>query len=171
MPGFERARVVSLCDKDLDEFTCGICQDIFVDPKETQCCRQIYCKECITEWLKDNTTCPFDRKLLNAESLRSPSRVVTNLLNNMKVKCDYHLKGCKVISAMDQLSQHLKSCDKNPNRLCESCGLSIGGAKHDCIANLKIQNQQLKDLLEASTRVSSSINLKSRLILSLIYST
>ena len=92
MPGFDRKRIVGLADKDLDEFICGICQDVFVDPKETQCYRQIYCKECISQWLTNNTTCPFDRKLLDTESLRSPSRVVTNLLNNMEVKCDYHLE-------------------------------------------------------------------------------
>ena len=112
MPGFDRNQILGVSDKDLDEFTCGICQDIFVRPLEAQCCGQIFCKDCIEEWLWDKTTCPSDRKTLNIKDMRSPSRVVLNLMNNMRVKCNYHGNGCNTTTIMEELPQHLKYCKK-----------------------------------------------------------
>ena len=135
-----------MSDEELDEFTCGICQDLFMDPMETQCCRQIYCKQCITQWLNERNSCPFDRKSLDMRDMKSPSRVVTNLLNKMKVKCEYHCNGCDVISIMDQLSNHSKACVKNPNMFCQKCGLSGGSAEdHNCIANLLMKISEISD--------------------------
>ena len=146
MPGFDRSRILGISEKDLDEFTCGICQDIFISPLETQCCGQIFCRDCIEKWLRENKSCPSDRKKLDIKDMKSPSRVVTNLLNNMKVKCDFHAKGCTITPTMEQLQQHLISCDKNPNRLCEFCGVNKE-ASHNCVEAIKREMQLLKDAL------------------------
>ena len=62
MPALETHRFVNLSQSEEDELSCGICFGILIDPMVTSCCRQTYCKECISEWLKSNNNCPEDRQ-------------------------------------------------------------------------------------------------------------
>ena len=117
MSGIDRQRVVGKSDEELDELTCGICQDILTDPVVTQCCRQTYCTACIHQWLIDNNTCPNDRKTLQLNGLTPAAKMVINLLNKLKVKCENHGFGCETISTIEEMSKHMKICDKN----CKSC--------------------------------------------------
>ena len=107
MPGFNRSRVVGVSDEELDEFICGICLEVFVNPVVTQCCQQSYCSECIHNWLSDNNTCPNDRKELSLEGVGRAPRLVYNLLNKMQVKCDFYGNGCESVVKMCELSQHI----------------------------------------------------------------
>ena len=146
MSGFDRSRVVGVSDEELDEYTCGICLEVFVDPVVTQCCQQTYCRECIYGWLSDNNTCPNDRKELSREGLGPAPRFVVNLLNNMKVKCDFYANGCESVVKMCELSQHIENCNFNANQKCKTCELPIdGNTEHNCIENLLILNKSLCD--------------------------
>ncbi|CAG2167058.1 unnamed protein product [Oppiella nova] len=142
MPGFQRSRVIGVCDEELDEFICGICLEVFVDPVVTQCCQQSYCSECIHNWLSDNNTCPNDRKELSREGIGPAPRLVYNLLNKMQVKCDFYAMGCESVVKMCELSQHIIYCDHNANRKCKSCELDVdGNGDHKCIESLLIMNK------------------------------
>ena len=73
MPGYYADRFVDLSKSDKAELTCSICQDIFCSPVVAQCCLQTFCEGCIDDWLKTNTTCPYDRKSLSLDKLtRAP---------------------------------------------------------------------------------------------------
>ncbi|CAG2168504.1 unnamed protein product [Oppiella nova] len=146
MSGFDKTRVVGVSDEELDEYTCGICLQVFVNPVVTQCCQQSYCSECINGWLSDNNTCPNDRKSLSREGVGPAPRVLVNLLNKMKVKCDFYLKGCESVVKMCELLQHLDYCDYSERQKCKTCELPIdGNTQHNCIDNLLIQNQSLRN--------------------------
>ncbi|CAG2164504.1 unnamed protein product [Oppiella nova] len=136
MSGFDRSRVVGVSDEELDEYTCGICLEVFVNPVVTQCCQQTYCHECIHNWLSENNTCPNDRKKIET----------TRCESGAQVKCDFYANGCESVVKMCELPQHIEYCDYNANRKCKTCHLPIdGNTQHNCIDNLLIQNQSLRN--------------------------
>lgn len=45
---------------ELPEKECSICQDEFKEPIRLPC-NHIYCEQCISEWLDQETTCPMCR--------------------------------------------------------------------------------------------------------------
>ena len=116
MSGIDQDRFVEISKNVLDEFMCGICQMVVFQPRVTQCCHQLYCNACITEWLTSNNTCPHDRRDLNLGNLTTPSRIVLNLLNRMKVKCEFSGNGCKVITSFELMVKHGQECGHNPDK-------------------------------------------------------
>ena len=133
-------------EEDINEFTCGICFEIFVNPVFTQCCRQIYCFDCINQWLGEHNTCPNDRQQLSSNGLIQPNRALLNIFNNLKVKCNYNLNGCQEILKVKELANHLLNCDFRPNRKCKTCETIREKDKiHDCLENIKIKNIELKE--------------------------
>ena len=78
--------IVFLTEADLDELLCGICHEIVVDPVTTQCCLQIFCRKCITNWLTQSPICPIDRKTLIVAELRLVPKAFTNLLETIRTR-------------------------------------------------------------------------------------
>jgi len=150
--GFDKNRFVGESDKDLDEFTCGICRGIFVNPVTTHCCQQTYCFDCIRQWLNQHNTCPLDRKRLTIHNLSRSPRIVTNILSNMKINCEYQSKGCQKVFPMSHLSTHLSECSYKPNSKCKTCGFIRESVRdHNCIAVL-VANNKLMDSENDSLR-------------------
>ena len=159
----DRSLIVDMSEEVLDEFMCGICHEIFVDPMVTPCCRQTYCNECISRWLQSHSTCPNDRKMLSRSQMSPPARAMINLFNSMKIKCKYHTNGCQHILKVSEMTTHLNECAHN---ICEECGSGRRtDVKHNCISNLKIkiksltaENKRLtnenKELFEDFKRIS-----------------
>ncbi|CAG2163734.1 unnamed protein product [Oppiella nova] len=146
MPGIDRSRVVGVSDEELDQFICGICLEVFVNPVVTQCCQQSYCSECIQWWLSDHNTCPNDRTQLGREGIGPAPRFVINLLNNMKVKCDFYVNGCQSVVKLSELAQHVRDCDYDESRRCRTCHFTIDSdCQHNCVDNLLVMNQSLRD--------------------------
>src|SRR5690349_20473752 len=109
MPGIDKNRIVGHDSQQLDEFSCGICLDVLNRPMVTDCCRQMYCKDCIEVWLSrpnQPKICPNDRKALTAQQLREAPRVVINIIDGMKVKCESSLLGCQSIHTIGEDSDH-----------------------------------------------------------------
>ena len=97
MAGNDKLRVVGLDQDQLEEFVCGICQDVLNDPVFTNCCRQSYCRQCIVEWLRNHSTYPNDRSAITRNDLGEVPRFIGNLINKMKIKCKLYDKGCEVV--------------------------------------------------------------------------
>src|SRR5258708_2484821 len=123
MPGIDKARFVGLSDCDAEELKCGICLALFVmDPKVTPCCQQTYCKQCVTKCLKRNSMCPMNCKELLVSQLCKPTPFAVNLINKLRVKCDFHDTGCEVIVPLAHLKRHIANCRYNPDILfCVEC--------------------------------------------------
>lgn len=162
MPGIEKKRFIEISDQDLDEFVCGICLAVFVDPVVTQCCRQTYCSDCIKEWLAFGNSCPNDRKPLNMNQLIPAPRIVTNLMNNLKIKCDFQTNGCKSDIQLNELSNHLHICCYNPNNVCKTCRLNKeSDREHNCIEDLITKNQRITD--ENNRLTKENLDLKQQI--------
>ncbi|XP_054160847.1 uncharacterized protein LOC128958912 [Oppia nitens] len=75
---------LTLAAKQLaDDLLCGICLAIAGDPVVTPCCRQLYCRRCLNQWLRTGCrrdTCPLDNKKLTVLQLMVPPLLITNLL-------------------------------------------------------------------------------------------
>ncbi len=121
------------------DLICSICQSPFKDPCCTPCCRALFCRECITQWIVTNSAyCPLCRTSLSTNVLTEPIRMVQNMLDRLPVKCilcgqtelqrgnfDYHVRKlcpkiavtcpaadikCSWAGQRDQLNQHLLDC-------------------------------------------------------------
>ena len=170
MSTLKRECVVGKTKNELDEFSCGICQELYRQPMVTNCCQQTYCKTCIEEWLRRRKTCPNCRNDLLINELFTAPRLVVNLLNEMSVKCDNHVNGCQELVAFGQFSSHLKLCQFN---VCKTCGFK-GNDEHNClefvkekyfkvneenekykteIENFKEKNEQLQNLIKENNKL------------------
>ncbi len=74
MVGYDKNRFVDLSQSDAEEYACSICHDIFRNPVVTNCCFQTFCDQCVNEWLKTNSNCPYDRQPLDISQLSRPPR-------------------------------------------------------------------------------------------------
>ncbi|XP_054161186.1 E3 ubiquitin-protein ligase NRDP1-like [Oppia nitens] len=184
--GYDKKRFVistTGAPNDLDEFVCTICMDVLDDPVFShQCCRQSYCRQCIGQWLKQVPSCPNDRSPLTMDDLIGQSRAFTNLLDQLRIRCDYNANGCPETPRLADLAVHTVQCRYNPtgDSECSQCGVrqtppstmtttTIDGAggQHNCVANLqqtvadlKSELRQLREancaMLKANTTSSSS---------------
>jgi len=105
--------------------------------------------------MKRNNSCPNDRKLITESSLMEPPRILINLINNLKIRCDFFKDGCHEILKLDCLSAHVKKCLLNPHRECLVCGLKLNGENdHNCVQSLKAINSVLETQLnELTTKI------------------
>ena len=114
MGTIDRSRYVVPTDQELENFVCMVCLDVFVNPVVTQCCRQLFCYKCITDWLRKDNTCPKDRKPLDLKSLTPAPKLVTQFLDKLKVTCDYREEGCPLSLSLDKLNAHTRVCEFRP---------------------------------------------------------
>lgn len=84
--GYEIERFV---EKSVEEFKCGICLEAFIDPVMISVCQHNYCRECITDWLKTDMSCPEDREPIEASHLVPLMRSFRNLYDGLEIKCDF----------------------------------------------------------------------------------
>lgn len=69
-----------------DHLVCEICLNPFNDPKSTPC-SHVFCERCVMRWLETTPSCPTCRNLLNSKQLKPTERLVTRMLDQLKVKC------------------------------------------------------------------------------------
>ena len=63
---------------------------------------------------------------LTEETLTEPSKMVKDYLNESKICCDYHDRGCQEIVQLQHLDQHEDSCGFTP-AVCrnQDCGATL----------------------------------------------
>lgn len=115
--GFDVARFETEVDQ---EFICSICQDVFRQPQMISSCEHIFCHECINDcWSRakdpEKVQCPIDRETVDKNSLKKPLRAFCNLLFNLSIRCEY--EGCEQFAKLEQLDDHLRLCQFNPENL------------------------------------------------------
>ena len=119
-----------------DDLICSICNNLCFDPvicKETQC---IFCRECISRWVKkqgSNANCPICKNLFVFDIL---PRLIKNLLNKIKIKCLFQSKGCSSIISYEQFPNHINSCDFLSYK-CKSVGCNFVDRKAEVLDHIK----------------------------------
>jgi len=135
---------------------CGICLGILNNPFAANCCKQLYCYDCINEWLTCSTTCPYDRSLLNKSDLKK-SINVSELMQDLEIHCEYQIHGCRHTVPLKELSKHMSACIYDPERKCSTCGLIMGDIQtHNCIELLREEMERFrKENNELKTKLDS----------------
>lgn len=83
--GFEVALFVGEIDENL---ICTICYMVLENPMVLPC-EHVYCANCIRGWLVVESICPVERQLVHSADLRSAPRYFRNVLNNLRVRCEF----------------------------------------------------------------------------------
>ena len=118
--GYDDSRFEKAVD---DHFHCSVCYNVLKDPVMCRNNEHLFCRGCITEHLNTNShNCPECNEDLTVETLR-PSRLVSNILSGLKIKCDYSHRGCEEFIRLEELDSHVENCGYAPvkcsNEECE----------------------------------------------------
>ena len=174
MSGFDCDRIVSLDPNLVNGFQCDICLLILNNPLITKC-GHTFCHKCLEQSIesgaKECAKCrkPFTKKRSNQLSnednyvIIKPFFVFTRnlklyeLINSLKIKCDYYLNGCEELVEIGSLEDHIKRCLR---RLCNTCDLSFGrSVDHNCIELLKNDRNNFKEKYEKSLNAIKEVAL------------
>ncbi|CAD8051834.1 unnamed protein product [Paramecium sonneborni] len=114
--------------ENIDEhLLCGICHLLVCNPKECESCQQLFCLECIQDWMKRKKTCPY-RCSENEIKLKEPHRYVKNTISHLNIKCSN--EDCDKIIELGQIDHHVKEClYTTQNCQNEGCGEKIKNFK------------------------------------------
>ena len=79
----------------VDNFDCKICLEVLYDPFQYQNNEHYFCQKCITQHFQNSETCPLYMDQLTLETLRPPSRIVANVVSELKKpRCRHVSRGC-----------------------------------------------------------------------------
>ena len=98
-------------DKIPDRFICQICAKVLCEPHLAVCCGQHFCESCLNKWFdrqRGKQSCPHCR----AEGEAFNHVINKGLkceINQLKIRCSNHVKGCHWTGELGALKAHLKS--------------------------------------------------------------
>ena len=113
-------------------FHCCICTNVIKDPVMCSPNEHLFCRACITQHLKNSKTCPTCREPLTIETLKQASRNVTNLLYELKIRCQFFDRGCTLFVELGNLESHEADCGFAP-AVCSNEGCQLEVNKQDLL--------------------------------------
>ncbi len=155
--GYEEERFENAVESRL---LCPVCSNVLKDP--AQCPNEHYfCRSCIGKHLHENSeTCPMCQHHLTEETLTKPPRILTDMLQSLKIRCDHAKRGCRELIKLEFLERHVKSCGYSPTR-CTNPGCSEVINQHEkerhenelCRFRMTVCNDCKQQVLRKSSRV------------------
>ena len=109
--GYDEERFVTTINRN---FLCLICFNVLKDPVLCPKNHHCFCRGCITKHLENSQRCPTCADELTEDTLTEPPRMVKDYLNESKIRCVYHDRGCEEIVQLQHLDQHEDSCGYTP---------------------------------------------------------
>ena len=102
-----------------DKFGCVICAGMLREPHLTECCGNNFCFSCLEGWEKSvkGKKCPHCRAVNFKHILDKRSK---REIDELKVRCSFHSKGCKWEGELASLEEHLKACSISDVK-CSQC--------------------------------------------------
>ena len=122
--GYDDDRFDTIIDR---HFHCLICYNVLKDPVMCRRNQHYFCRGCITEHLRRNShTCPTCADELTVDTLTDVPRIVTDYLDERKIRCDYEDRGCRELVQLQNLNRHVAECGFSPV-VCgnQGCGQTI----------------------------------------------
>ena len=114
-----------------ESFHCIICTNVFKDP-----CRphdgHLFCRTCITRHLMNSQTCPTCMQPLTVETLSDASRGIINVLEELRIRCEFFHRGCRKMVELGELERHVKECGFAP-AVCSNEGCNLEVNKQDLV--------------------------------------
>ena len=97
-----------------DHLRCAICHCVLEKPVETGC-EHLFCEGCLLSWLQrrdtGTETCPMCNTLIDPQLVDKPSRIIVNLLGEMRRHCDHRGEGCQWVGPADEHATHARGCE------------------------------------------------------------
>ena len=126
--GYEDERFQHIVSQNLH---CCICTNVI---KDAAMCHNehIFCRACITRHLMNFQTCPTCMQPLTVETLRQAPRTVTNLLSELKIRCEFFNRGCGKFIELGDLERHVTECGFAP-AVCSNEGCQLEVNKQDLL--------------------------------------
>ena len=123
IPGYDEERFVTTINRN---FLCLICFNVLKDPVLCPRNQHCFCRGCITKHLENSRRCPTCADELTEQTLTEPHRMVKDYLNESKIRCVYHDRGCQEVVQLQHLDQHEDSCGYSP-AVCTNpgCGATL----------------------------------------------
>ena len=111
----------------LDQFSCGICRKVAIDPVECSnfACAKLYCEKCIAS-LNNSKQCP---NRCGSNTYQSPNSGILKQLHGLLFKCQNH-PGCSQIFPYHSIQKHNSEC-KSGSKKCENQDCMVFRKKHD----------------------------------------
>ena len=110
--GYDDERFDTIIDR---HFHCLICFNVLKDPVMCRRNQHYFCRGCITEHLRRNShTCPTCADELTVDTLANVPRIVTDYLDERKIRCDYEDRGCQELVQLQNLNRHVAECGFAP---------------------------------------------------------
>ena len=121
--GYDEERFVTTINRN---FLCLICFNVLKDPVLCPKNHHCFCRGCITKHLENSRRCPTCADELTEEALTEPHKMVKDYLNESKIRCVYHDRGCEEVVQLQHLDQHEDSCGFTP-AVCANpgCGATV----------------------------------------------
>ena len=159
LQGYDVSRFESEVREDL---LCSICQEVPKDPRLCQNKDHVFCLAHISRHLQNSRTCPVCRDPLTPETLRRPTGFLKNCLDDLKIKCDHHDRGCPDVVRLEDLQRHVDQCGFAPV-MCgnEGCGIEVNGKdkeiheRYDCQFRI-IKCHKCKDIKARQDEMTAS---------------
>ena len=142
-PGYDDERFDTIIDR---HFHCLICYNVLKDPVMCRRNQHYFCRGCITEHLRRNShTCPTCVDELTFETLTNVPRIVTDYLDERKIRCDYEDRGCRELVQLQNLNRHVAECGFSPV-VCgnQGCGQTISKRDRTYHESELCQNRKFK---------------------------
>ena len=111
---------------------CGICLNVLKDPVSCQHNEHLFCRACITVHLMNFQTCPSCMERLTVQSLSQAPRAVTNMLSELKIRCQFFDRGCGQFVELENLERHVTDCGFAPT-VCSNEGCQLVVNREDLI--------------------------------------
>jgi hypothetical protein len=156
--GYDLERIFEAVDEELK---CGICFGLLENPVQINDCEHIFCGNCIKEWLSKQLNCPIDRKSVLHSQIKAAPKLITNFIAKVTITCNFAKNGCHSIVKVDQIYEHIKSCEFNPKNMircangCETLLISSQLSQHICPKNysLAVMEGQQKQIALLESRL------------------
>ena len=111
---------------------CIICINVIKDAVMCPQNEHLFCRACITRHLMNFQTCPTCMQPLTVETLRQASRGIRNLLDELKIRCDFFDRGCGRFIELGDLERHVADCGFAP-AVCSNEGCQLEVNKQDLL--------------------------------------
>ena len=93
-----------------EEYICAICREVYKDAVSVNC-GHTFCKKCLDQSLFSNRSCPTCRVYVDVSV---PSFYARKKIEELSCHCEYHEKGCSVVSSLLAMVQHEPLCPFKP---------------------------------------------------------